>query len=163
VGRAEEVHAQRPLRVRRGGCDSVDIERGGVGREQCRRAAQPAQAAEDLALERQGLEDGFDHRLGGSCCREVGLEGDRRRPRLAGFRRHPTLGHARRVNPVDRRARPFERFGGCVDQAHGDARIGKKGGNPAAHRARADDGGAFDRRRGGAVQVSLGHPRKVRR
>jgi hypothetical protein len=67
------------------------------------------------------------------------------------------LATARRVDAPDRRAGALERLGRRVDQAHREAGVGKDHRDAAAHRARADDGGAFDRRPAGAVQVSLGH------
>ena len=112
VRRAEEMQADHRLGTRRGAGDPVDVERRGVGREDAARLGDRVDLAEDALLEREILEDGFDHQIRVRGARAKGCrrrQVDARQPLADGVGRETTARRPTRRScggwPLPRRSR----------------------------------------------------------
>ena len=150
VGRREEVHAEHVLRTLGLLRDLVDVEIGGVGGEHRARLGKLVERAEHFLLDRHGLEHGFDHQVSVLDVLEADHAVDQRHALGGRIGRDAAARGGRFLVLLHHAHAALELLFAGLDQRDGDAGIGKRHRDAAAHGAGADDGDAVDLARLGA-------------
>jgi hypothetical protein len=158
------MHADHRARAARACRDGIDVERRGVGREHRIRGAQRTELRENVLLDRETLEHGFDHEI----RRGKGFDATRRTDALAGRGGRggvqPALVDARGEHALHalhaRRKRPRV----AIDQRDRKARGREIRGDARPHGARAHHtDGAHAARRRAALRLALGEEQVAQR
>ncbi len=139
------MHAEHRFRPLRGCGDLVDVEVGGVGRQDRAGLADRVELAEDLLLDRHQLEHGLDDEVAILQVAELQRAGQKPHPLLDVLLAHAAFLGRRLVVLADGLEAALQRLGLGLDHRHRQAGVEEVHGDAAAHRAGADDADALHR------------------
>src|SRR5690606_33647581 len=140
----EEVKTDHGFRALHGGCDLVNVERGGVRREDRALLHNGVELCEDFLLDLHILEDCLNHEITIGNLVHVERAFEQAHALLDLFHREAALFGGVFVILADDRDAPVERFLLCLHDGDGNADIEEVHGNAAAHRTGTDNADLVD-------------------